>query len=262
MPALGVLAATDAHTGGIVLAAAVFLACAVEMVEALTIVVAVGTTRGWRPALGGAAAAVVALAALVVAFGPAVVHLIPIDALRVVVGVLLLWFGSQWLRKAVLRAAGRKARHDEDAIFATTVAELQEETGSAPPTRTQQRAAALVSFKGVFLEGLEVVIIVLTLGGASHNLALAAVAAGAALVVVTAAGVIAARPLSKVPENAMKMAVGLMLVSFGTFWLCEGLGLHWPGSDAALLVLVAAYGLAAWVAVRLLSRRSAPAPTS
>lgn len=238
------------HAGGGVLFLAVFVACAVEMVEALTIVVAVGTSRGWRWALFGAAAAVVVLAAGVVAVGPAVVHWVPIDALRVLIGVLLLVVGCNWLRKAVLRAAGRKAKHDEDAIFAETVSELEAEprpTGADWP-------GFVVAFKGVFLEGLEVVIIVLTLGTASHDLSLAALAAGAALAVVGVIGAIVARQLSNVPENAMKMVVGLMLVSFGTFWIGEGLGLHWPGADLALFPLLAAYAVIAWVAVTALRR--------
>jgi uncharacterized membrane protein len=249
------------HSGGIYLAVAVFLACAVEMVEAFTIVMAVATTRGWRIALAGAAAAVLTLGALVAVVGPPIVHWVPIDALRVLIGVLLLWFGAGWLRKAVLRAAGRKAKHDEDAIYARTVAEIEAGTEAAAPTRSRDWAAFLVSFKGVFLEGLEVVIIVLTLGGAAHNLALAAVAAGAALVVVVVVAAMVAKPLSQVPENTMKMVVALLLVSFGTFWIGEGLGLPWPGSDAFLLVLVAIYGSGAWVATRLLSRGS-PAPAT
>jgi uncharacterized membrane protein len=253
-------AVSGAHSGGVFLAIAVFLACAVEMVEAFTIVMAVGTTRGWRISLAGAGAAVVSLGALVAAVGPAVVHFVPLDALRIVIGALLLWFGFGWVRKAILRAAGRKAKHDEDAIYAETVAGLEGETDAAAPAQRRDWAAFLVSFKGVFLEGLEVVIIVLTLGGASHNLGLATVAAAAALVVVTAAGAVAARPLSRVPENTMKMTVGLLLVSFGTFWVGEGLGLDWPGSDAALLGLLATYGSIAWGAVRLLARRS-PSPS-
>lgn len=234
------------------------------MVEAFTIVAAVGTTRGWRISLAGAGAAVLSLGALVAAVGPAVVHLVPLDALRVVIGALLLWFGFGWLRKAVLRAAGRKAKHDEDAIYAETVAGLVGATSAAAPTRGRDWAAFAVAFKGVFLEGLEVVVIVLTLGGASHDLTLAALAAAAALGVVVIAGAVAARPLSRVPENTMKMTVGLLLISFGTFWLGEGLGLHWPGSDAALLVLLAGYGSIAWGAVRLLARPSpaaAPDPS-
>ncbi len=248
--------ATSVHTGNVALVVAVFLASAVEMVEALTIVVAVGATRGWRSSLEGAFAAVVVLAGAVGLLGPALVHWVPLSALRVIVGGLLLFFGVQWLRKAVLRAAGRKAQHDEDAIYARTVAELQEE----PRPEGRDWVALSVSFKGVFLEGLEVVIIVLTLGTASHKLGLAAAAAAAAVLVVAVVGAIVARHLAGVPENAMKMTVGLMLVSFGTFWLGEGLGLAWPGSDLFLLVLVAAYGAAAWALVTWLSRSRQRAP--
>ena len=243
-----------AHTSNLVLLAAVFLASAVEMVEALTIVVAAGSTRGWRSALEGVGVAVLALGALVAVLGPAIVSYVPLDALRVVVGGILLVFGLQWLRKAVLRAAGLKARHDEDAIFQREAAELS----AAPrPGRGRDALAFTVAFKGVFLEGLEVVVIVLTLGAAAHRLALAAVGAGAAVVVVAGVGAVVARQLAGVPENAMKLGVGLMLVSFGTFWSGEGLGVVWPGSDLAIPVLVGLYGLCAWGAVRAL-RAAAP----
>lgn len=258
------------HSSSAVLVVAVFLAGAVEMVEALTIVVAVGVTRGWRTALAGAAGAVVLLGALVAAVGPALVH-VPLAALRLVIGGLLLVFGLQWLRKAVLRAAGLKAKHDEDAIFASHVAELSadDHVGAGGGQRLLgrlgivDRTGAIVSFKGVFLEGLEVVVIVLTLGSAGHDLPLAAAAAGAAVVVVGVVGALVARQLAGVPENAMKMGVGLMLVSFGTFWSGEGVHVHWPGSDLAIVALVAFYGLAAWGMVRLLGeRRPAPRPAA
>jgi len=247
-----VIATTTVHSGSVVLAVAVFLACAVEMVEALTIVVAVGTTRGWRSALEGTLVALVVLGALVVALGPAIVHYVPLSTLRLVVGGLLLVFGLQWLRKAVLRAAGLKAKHDEDAIFARNVEELSE----TPATSGRDAAAFVVAFKGVFLEGLEVVVVVITLGTTSHNLGLAATAAAAAIVVVGGIGLAVARQLSAVPENAMKMGVGLMLVSFGTFWSGEGVGVHWPGSDLAIPVLVAVYGLGAWALVIALRPRT------
>jgi Ca2+/H+ antiporter, TMEM165/GDT1 family len=246
------LLATSAPTGTLVLVTAVFLASAVEMVEALTIVLAVGVTRGWRSAVEGVVVALVTLAALVAVFGPALVHWVPLSTLRLVVGALLLVFGLQWLRKAILRAAGLKAKHDEDAIFADHVAELAD----APPASGRDATAFAVAFKGVFLEGLEVVVIVITLGTTSHRLGLAAVAAGAAALVVGVVGLIVHRQLSGVPENAMKMGVGLMLVSFGTFWSAEGVHATWPGSDLAIPVLVAFYGLVAWVLVTAL-RRSA-----
>lgn len=237
--------ATTVHSGNAILIVAVFLASAVEMVEALTIVLAVAVTRGWRSALEGVATALAALAALVIVLGPALVHFVPLSTLRLVVGGLLLVFGLQWLRKAVLRGAGLKAKHDEDAIFAKQVEELG---GSKAPGR--DTTAFVVAFKGVFLEGLEVVVIVLTLGTASHNLGLAAVSAAAALLLVGVVGLIVARQLSAVPENAMKMGVGLMLVSFGTFWSGEGVGVRWPGADLAIPVLVAAYGALAWLLIR------------
>jgi uncharacterized membrane protein len=251
--------ATVGHAGMPVLVLAVFLASAVEMVEALTIVVAVGVTRGWRSALAGTALALVVLALLVAALGPTLIHLVPLSALRLVVGALLLVFGLQWLRKAVLRAAGLKARHDEDAIFAEQVAELE----VVPRGSGRDTTGVVVAFKGVFLEGLEVVVVVLTLGTTSHDLGPAALAAGAAVVVVTVVGIIVARQLSSVPENAMKTAVGLMLVSFGTFWTGEGVGVHWPGSDLAIPVVVAFYGGVAWTLVTGLAgsrRRPAVGP--
>lgn len=239
-----------AHSSNLVLIVAVFLASAVEMVEALTIVVAAGTTRGWRSALEGVGAAVVVLAALVAALGPAIVHYVPLSSLRIVIGGVLLVFGLQWLRKAVLRASGLKERHDEDAIFAREVSEL-----SGAPRRSGRDALGFtVAFKGVFLEGLEVVIIVLTLGATAHRLGLAAASAGAAVVLVAGVGFAVARQLSMVPENAMKMGVALMLVSFGTFWTGEGLGVRWPGSDLAIAVLVAVYALCAWLSVSVLRR--------
>jgi len=240
-------------TGAAVLVTAVFLASAVEMVEALTIVLAVGVTRGWRSAFEGVAVALVVLGALVVLLGPALVHWVPLSVLRLVVGGLLLVFGLQWLRKAILRAAGLKAKHDEDAIFATQVAELS----AAPAAAGRDATAFTVAFKGVFLEGLEVVVIVITLGTTSHRLGLAAAAAAAAVVVVVTAGLIVHRQLSGVPENAMKMGVGLMLVSFGTFWSAEGVHASWPGSDLAIPVLVAFYGLVAWLLIAALRHDTA-----
>ncbi len=245
--------------GSVVLVSAVFLASAVEMVEALTIVLAVGFTKGWRTALEGAFAALATLTALVVLIGPPLVHLVPLQALRLVVGGLLLVFGLQWLRKAILRAAGLKSKHDEDAIFEEQVAEL---SSTRSDRMGRDSAGFVVAFKGVFLEGLEVVVVVLTLGSTSRHLGLAAAAAAAAVVVVSLVGLVVARQLSSVPENAMKMAVGLMLVSFGSFWSGEGVGVHWPGSDLAIPVLVGIYGLAAWATAAVLKHAAAgrPAP--
>jgi uncharacterized membrane protein len=219
------------------LALSVLLACSVEAVEALTIVLAVGTTRSWSSAFYGVGAAVAALAVVVAALGPALTTL-PINVLRVGVGGLLLVFGLQWLRKAVLRAAGLKSLHDESQAFVKE-SEAARAAGSRPEAGFDGYSFA-ISFKGVFLEGLEVAFIVLTFGANQHNVGLAAAAAGVAVALVVGAGVAARAPLARVPENTMKFAVGVMLTSFGTFWGAEGAGASWPGSDAALLVIVPA----------------------
>ena len=231
---------------------AVFLACAVEAVEATTIVLAAGTTRDWRSATRGVLAALVVLAVIVAGLGPALTA-VPIGALRLVVGGLLLVFGLQWLRKAVLRASGHKSLHDEDQIF-------RREVAAARAAEPRRRAGVgdwysfTLSFKGVLLEGLEVAFIALTFGSNQHDIGLAAVAAVAAVVVVAGAGIAVRAPLARVPENAMKFVVGVMLASFGTFWGAEGAGAHWPGSDAALLVLVPAVALFGLLLIALLRR--------
>ena len=237
------------------LVASAFLASGVEFVEALTIVLASGITRGWRSSLAGLAAATVALAAIVAALGPALT-LVPIDVLRLVVGGLLLAFGLQWLRKAILRASGYKALHDEDAIFAR-------ETADARDAAHEERAGLdwygfTLSFKGVLLEGLEVAFIVLTFGSTQGSIGLAALGAGIALVLVTVVGVLVRAPLARVPENTMKFAVGVMLTTFGTFWATEGAGAHWPGDDAALPVVLAFVVALSFAAVAML-RRQRPA---
>ena len=237
-------------TSAVVLALAVFGACVVEAVEALTLVVASGTTRGWRSTIEGATAALVLLAALVGAIGVPLIHYVPIDLLRVVVGALLLVLGLGWLRKSILRASGHKALHDEDAIFADTVAELAGDAGPRPPRR--DAIGFTVAFKGVLLEGTEVVLIVLSLGASAHRLGLAAASAAVAVLLVTATGIVVARQLREVPENTMKLAVGIMLTSFGVFWTGEGSGLHWPGSDLAILVLVATFFGATLLAIGLM----------
>jgi uncharacterized membrane protein len=234
------------------LAVSVFLACAVEAVEALTIVLAVGLTRSWSSALYGVGAAVLALAAIVAALGPALTSL-PIDTLRVVIGGLLLVFGLQWLRKAVLRAAGLKALHDEEATFA---AEREAAAAAGAPERFDAYSFVL-SFKGVLLEGLEVAFIVLTFGANQHEVGIAAAAAGVAIAAVVLAGLAARAPLARVPENTMKFAVGVMLTSYGMFWGAEGAGAHWPGDDGALLVIIPGVVLLSLALVRWLS--SAPA---
>jgi uncharacterized membrane protein len=240
------------------LALSVFLACAVEAVEALTIVLAVGVTRGWSSTLAGVGAATLALATIVAALGPALTAL-PIDALRLVVGVLLLLFGLQWLRKAILRAAGLKAKHDELVAFRGET----EAARAAGARHTGFDGYSLsVSFKGILLEGLEVAFIVVTFGANQHRIALACAAATAAVLLVIAAGLALRRPLSRVPENTMKFAVGVMLVSFGIFWGAQGAGASWPGGDAALLAIVPAVLAAAnavVVALRHASKRYPPA---
>jgi uncharacterized membrane protein len=230
------------------LAVSVFLACAVEAVEALTIVLAVGTTRSWSSAFCGVGAAIVALGAIVLALGPAITAL-PIDVLRVAVGGLLLIFGLQWLRKAILRAAGLKATHDELAIYTA-----QAEAACAAGGRRQgfDGYSFAISFKGVLLEGLEVAFIVLTFGANQHHVGLAAAAAGLAVLLVVSAGFALRAPLAKVPENAMKFAVGVMLTSFGMFWGAEGAGAHWPARDAALLAIIPLVALVALAMVRML----------
>jgi uncharacterized membrane protein len=239
------------------LAVSVFLACTVEAVEALTIVLAVGTTRSWRSALTGVGAALVALAIVTAALGPALTSL-PIDALRVAVGGLLLVFGLQWLRKAILRAAGLKALHDEEATFREE-AEAARAAG-APRGRLDPYSFTL-AFKGSFLEGLEVVFIVITFGANQHDIGLAAIAAVIAVLAVALAGFAVHAPLARIPENAMKFGVGVMLTSFGTFWGGEGAGAHWPGSDASLLAIIPAtllFSLAATSLLRRRGTRSAP----
>jgi uncharacterized membrane protein len=236
---------------------AVFLACAVEAVEATTIVLAAGTARDWRSATIGMGSGLAVLAIVVAALGPAVSD-VPLRGLRLVVGALLLVFGLQWLRKAILRASGHKALHDEDKIFAQQIA--------AAASQERRRAGVVpdwygftLSFKGVLLEGLEVVFIVLTFGANQHDIGLAAIAAACAVAVIATAGAAMRSPLSRVPENTMKFVVGIMLTAFGTFWGAEGAGAHWPGSDAALLALIPAIGVFALLVVAVM-RGSAGRP--
>ena len=239
------------------LALSVFLACTVEAVEALTIVLAVGTVRGWRSSLYGVGAATLVLAVLIAALGPAL-SAIPIGVLRVIVGGLLLVFGLQWLRKAILRAAGLKALHDELGNFAEET-ERARAVGAVGARESFDGYAFTVSMKAVLLEGLEVVFIVLTFGANQHRVGLAAVAAAVAVVLVVAVGFAVRAPLARVPENAMKFAVGVMLTSFGMFWSAEGAGAHWPGGDAALLVIIPLLALASLAMVATLRREPAVA---
>lgn len=238
-------------TGFLVLA--VFLACAVEAVEALTIVLAMGVTRDWRSALSGVGAGILVLAVVVAALGPALTA-VPIGALRLVVGGLLLVFGLQWLRKAILRASGLKALHDEADIYAREVADARAATRRSRLAVPDWYAFTL-STKAVVLEGLEVAFIVVTFGANQHSLPLAVGGAAAAVVLVAVTGVVVRAPLARVPENTMKFAVGAMLTTFGIFWGAEGAGAHWPGADAAIPVLLAAVLVAALLAVAALRPR-------
>jgi uncharacterized membrane protein len=252
---------------GLFLVLASFLASGVEMVEALTIVLASGLTRGWRSSLLGAGAATLVLAVVIAVFGVALVDVISLAALQLVIGVFLLIFGLQWLRKAILRYAGLKAQHDEDAILREEMASLR---GAGAVARDGiDWPGFVVCFKGVLLEGLEVAFIVITFGANAEaatlfglrGIPLAAAAAGLALAIVALAGVLLHRPLAAVPENTMKFSVGLMLTSFGTFWAAEGVGVEWPGQDLWIVALLVVYGLASWAMVAALKRR-APAPVA
>lgn len=236
----------------VLLVLSAFLASAVEMVEALTIVLASGLARGWRSSLIGVGAATLALAVVVAALGPALT-LIPINALRLVVGGLLLTFGLQWLRKAILRAGGFKPLHDEDEIFARELREA--ETAPRDARARIDWYGFTLSFKGVFLEGLEVAFIVLTFGSTNKNIPLAAVGAAAAIVLIGIVGVLARAPLARVPENTLKFAVGVLLTTFGIFWGAEGAGANWPGEDAAVLGVLAFVLLLSFAMVALLRRR-------
>jgi uncharacterized membrane protein len=217
---------------------AAFLASLVEVVEAFTIVLAVATLRGWRPAALGTAAGLTVLAGIVVVLGP-LLDRVPISSLQLTIGILLLLFGMGWLRKASLRAAGVIPLHDEEAIFAAEAAGLSDE--ALRRRRNLGWAAGVTAFKAVLLEGLEVVFIVIAVGAGRGLLVPAGLGALAACAVVLAAGAIVHRPLSRVPENTLKFGVGVMLSAFGVFWTGEGLGIAWPGGDLALLLFAALF---------------------
>jgi uncharacterized membrane protein len=234
----------------VLLVVAVFLASAVEMVEAATIVVAVGVTRGWRGAMLGVGAGLLALAVVVAALGPALTA-IPLSSLRLAVGGLLLVFGLGWLRKAILRAAGLKALHNETVSFHE---ERERARAAVVAAGGLDTYGFTVSFKGVLLEGLEVVFIVITFGSNQGGILLAALGAVAAAVIVLGTVVVVRAPLSRVPENTMKFVVGCLLTSFGTFWGAEGAGVVWPGADIALAVLIPATLLISLSMVALLRR--------
>jgi uncharacterized membrane protein len=237
---------------------AAFLASLVEAVEALTIVLAVATVRGWRPAGLGALAGLGVLVLIVVGLGP-ILDLVPLHLLQLAIGVLLLLFGMRWLRKAILRAAGVIPRHDEAAAFATETAELREQ--SYRHETWLDWLAAVTSFKAVLLEGLEVVFIVIAVSAGRGLVLPAGAGALAACLLVAAAGIVVHRPLARVPENTLKFAVGVMLSAFGMFWTGEGLGVAWPGADLAIIafaVLFLAVGLAAVALVRRPSAEALP----
>lgn len=232
---------------------AAFVASTVEVVEAFTIVLAVASVRGWRPALSGAGAALVVLAIVVAGLGP-LLSLVPLHALQLVIGVLLLLFGLGWLRKAVLRAAGLMALHDEEAIFTRESARIGGEVTSAAAA---DGVAAMASFQAVLLEGLEVVFIVLAVGAGRGLMIPASIGALAAFFAVMALGLLVRKPLARVPENTLKFGVGVMLSAFGVFWTSEGLGAPWPGDDWALLGLAGAFLIVALALVAIVRPRQA-----
>jgi uncharacterized membrane protein len=231
-----------------------FAASAVEAVEALTIVLGVGVVRGWRSPLLGVAAALLVLAAIVAVLGSALQQ-IPIETLRLVVGGLLLVFGLQWLRKAILRSSGYKALHDESEAFQQ--GREQADAVARPDRGRIDWYSFTVSFKGVLLEGLEVTFIVIAFGTAQGHTWVAAAAAAAAVIVVAAVGVAVRGPLERVPENTVKFGVGLLLTTFGIFWAGEGAGVDWPGSDLAIFAILAFLGLVSFLLVRQLRHQRA-----
>jgi len=244
-----------AHVGTSVLAA--FLGSLVEFVEAMTILLAVGTVRGWPSAWTGAAAGVAVLTVLVVALGPAL-EAIPVTLLQLVVGAVLLLIGTRWLWKAMLRSAGIMRRRDEDAVFATATAALEGGARQPSPARLDLVAMA-TAFKAVILEGLEVVLIVIAAGAVTHTLAAASLGAALAGALVLLTGAALRRPLARVPENTLKFAVGVLLSAFGTFWVGEGLGVRWPAADLALVGLAAGFWTVAMLGVAV-ARRTALRP--
>lgn len=229
-----------------------FIASAVEFVEALTVVLAVGVTRQWRSTLLGAGAALVVLIALVAGLGLTIATLVPIELLRLIVGAVLIVYGLQWLTKAILRSAGARANRDELASFGRQVAILADEP--PVPASGMDWISFTVAFKGVLLEGLEVAFIVVTFGIAGGLLGPALLGAGLAAIGVLTVGIAIRRPLARLPENQLKFGVGLMLVSFGTFWAGEGVGIAWPGSDLSIVLLFAGYLVTSLLAVRTVAR--------
>ncbi len=244
------------HVGPTVVAA--FLASLVEFVEALTVVLAVGVVRGWRGALMGSGAATLVLLAIIAILGPALTR-IPLGTVQLVVGALLLLFGLRWLRKAILRAAGVIALHDEAAIYDKQAQALRRQGASGG----WDKIAFATAFKITMLEGIEVVFIVIALGAGGIGLLLpASFGALAALAVVVALGIVVHRPLSRIPENTLKFVVGVLLSAFGTFWVGEGLGLTWPGQDWSILGLIAGYLVVASIVVPMCRGRAIAAPST
>jgi len=238
----------------LLLVGATFLASIVEAVEALTIVLAVGLTHGWRTAFLGVVAGSIALAVIVVVLGPALTYVIHLDQLQVLIGALLLIFGLQWMRKAIQRASGQRALHDEELIFQREVAELGG-TFADTNKRDIDWSGFVVSFKGVFLEGLEVVFIVLTFGAnANKSFGPATLGAVLAVVLVAIVGAAVHRPLARVPENSIKFVVGILLVAFGTFWGGEGIGVEWSLGDWTIVLLAGLYLAVALILVASLRR--------
>jgi Ca2+/H+ antiporter, TMEM165/GDT1 family len=236
--------------------AAAFLGSLVEFVEALTIVLAVGAVRGWRSAILGTGGGLVVLTTLVVLLGPTL-GVIPITVLQLGIGLLLLLFGVNWLRTAVLRAAGIIPLHDEGDVFQSTTAALR---GQAATVIRWDTVAIVTTLKAVVLEGLEIVFIVLAVGTAGHMVIPASLGAAAAGLVVAVAGVALRRPLARVPENTLKFAVGVLIGSFGAFWVGEGLGFHWPGADFSILGLAAGFLAGSLLMIRGVRRRSRERP--
>jgi Ca2+/H+ antiporter, TMEM165/GDT1 family len=230
-----------------------FLGSLVEVVEAFTLVLAAASVRGWRPALFGALAGLLLLGLLVIALGP-LFTMIPLKPLQIAVGVLLLLFGMRWLRKAILRGAHFIALHDEDKAFARETHLLLEETHA--DTQRADFIAGAAAFKGVVLEGVEVVFIVIAVGAGRGLLVAAGVGALAAFLLVLGIGFFVAKPLARVPENTLKLIVGIMLSAFGVFWTGEGLGVDWPGADLAILLFALSFLLMALGATSLLRGRN------
>jgi uncharacterized membrane protein len=233
------------------------VAVAVELLEALAIVLAVGVSRRWPDALAGAAAAVVACAAVAVLVGPLLLDAVPLDALRLTIGALLLLFGLEWLRKGTLRLAGRRSRSSSLAEFVEAQEDL--EGAPLPPPGEPDWAGRLVAFKGVLLEGVEVVLIVSALAARPSGPAPALVGAGLAVVAVVGAGAVLRRPLARIPETELKWGVGVLLSAFGVFFAGEGLHVEWPGGDAAILYVAAALALASQGQSHWLAHRPQPA---